>query len=328
MREDDAFRAATMYYLQDQTMDVIARTLGISRSTVSRLIKSAREDGMVRISLRPPSSTGSQLGHRLSATFGIKAHVVSVRESASEVHRLEQVAMVAAGLIAEWFGPDMVLGVAWGTTVAAISRHLKSSPSPGSVVVQLNGAANTYASGVTYASDLIAAIAAAFDSTMYHFPVPAFFDFPETKRMMWRERSVRRVLQMQQRVDVALFGVGALSAEVPSHVYSSGYLDDAEIASLAADRVVGDVCTVFLREDGSFRDIDINARATGPSPLELRSIKRRVCVVVGEAKAHALLGALRARVVTDLVTDETTARHVLGLLRGAPGTADGGRLVP
>ncbi|SED56293.1 sugar-binding transcriptional regulator [Ruania alba] len=315
MRDDDAYRAATMYYLQDQTMEVIAKTLGVSRSTVSRLIKMAREEGIVRISLRQPSGSGADLGHRLSASFGIKAHVVPVRERATEVHRLEQVAMVAARLMAEWVSADMVVGVAWGTTVTAIARHLAPTPVRGSTVVQLNGAANTFAGGVTYAGDLIATIARAFDSTPHLFPVPAFFDFAETKAAMWRERSVRRVLGVQRRVDIALFGVGALAADVPSHVYNAGYLDDAEIAELTADRVVGDVCTVFLREDGTYRDIAINARATGPSPRELRTLRRRVCVAVGEAKVPALLGALRARVATDVILDETTARALLERVR-------------
>lgn len=311
MREDDAYRAATMYYLQDQTMEVIAGTLGVSRSTVSRLIKTARDEGIVRVSLRRPSGTGADLGHRLAATFGIVAHVVPVRERASEVQRLEQVAMVAAGLVTEWVRPDMVIGVAWGTTVTAITRHLSPSPARGSIVVQLNGAANTYAGGVTYAGDLVTTIATAFDSTPYLFPVPAFFDFAQTKEAMWRERSIRRVLAVQRRVDLALFGVGALAADVPSHVYNAGYLDDQEMNELAADRVVGDVCTVFLREDGTYRDVAINTRATGPTPHELRTLGRRVCVAVGAAKVPALLGALRARVATDLVTDETTARLLL-----------------
>ncbi len=89
------------------------------------------------------------------------------------------------------------------------------------------------------------------------------------------------------------------------------------MAQLTADRVVGDVCTVFLREDGSYRDIAINARATGPSPGDLRQLARRVCVAVGEAKVPALLGALRARVATDLIIDETTARSLLDRLRGS-----------
>ena len=34
-------------------------------------------------------------------------------------------------------------------------------------------------------------IAEAFDAIPEHFPVPAFFDFAETRALMWRERSVR-----------------------------------------------------------------------------------------------------------------------------------------
>ena len=312
MQDEDAFRAATMYYLQNQTMDVIATTLQVSRSTVSRMIAHARDVGMVRIAVEQPTSrSGQNLGHRLAATFGIRAHVVPVRPRSTELQRLDQVAAVAANLLGQWFASRMVLGVAWGTTVSAIAGHLRRMPTTGSTVVQLNGAANTYASGITYASDLIGAIAENFDATSQHFPVPAFFDHPETKTLMWRERSVERVLDMQRRVDIALFGVGALTADVPSHVYSAGYLTDQEITALTADGVVGDVCTVFHREDGSYRDIEINSRATGPTPRELRRIARRVCVVVGDRKVPALLGALRARVATDLVLDETTAGHLL-----------------
>lgn len=324
VREEDTFRAATMYYLQDETMDVIARTLGVSRSTVSRMIKSARESGLVRITLREPSRTGATLGHRLAAAFGIKAHVVPVRDSATEVHRLEQVAMVAARLVSEWFGSDMVLGLAWGTTLSAISRHLTPSRTRGSAVVQLNGSANTSAAGVSYGADLTSSVARAFDATPHHFPVPALFDYSDTKKAMWRERSVRRVLDVQHRADIALFGVGSLTAQVPSHVYTAGYLTESEMASLRGTGVVGDVCTNFLREDGSYRDIQINDRASGPSPRELRGIRRRVCVVAGDRKVPATLGALRARVATDLVIDETTAARLLERGNGHTGTTVAG----
>src|SRR5699024_9018602 len=115
------------------------------------------------------------------------------------------------------------------------------------------------------------------------------------------ERSVRRVLEVQRRADMALFSVGSLTAQVPSHVYSAGYLTTAEMATLRSRGVAGDVCTVFLREDGSYRDIEINDRASGPSPRQLQTIDRRVCVVAGDRKVPAVLGALRAQVATDLI---------------------------
>ena len=59
---DDVWTAASMYYLQGETMDVIAKHLGTSRSTVSRLLKQARETGLVRISLAQPTSARQGLG--------------------------------------------------------------------------------------------------------------------------------------------------------------------------------------------------------------------------------------------------------------------------
>jgi hypothetical protein len=99
-------------------------------------------------------------------------------------------------------------------------------------VVQLNGAANMRTSGIEYASDLISTFGTAFAAAVHHFSVPAFFDYPDTKAAMWRERSVRRVLDMQRRADIAVFSVGAVAGAVPSHVYSAGYLDDADVRNL------------------------------------------------------------------------------------------------
>ncbi|QTE29180.1 helix-turn-helix domain-containing protein [Pengzhenrongella sicca] len=309
--EQDVLRAAAMYYLQDMKMEVIARHLNTSRSTVSRLIKRARATGLVEITLRPASSRAPGLGQSISSTFGISTYVVPVPDSAEHIERLEQVARTAAKLLASWFDSDMVLGIAWGTTLAAVSRNLTHKPTRGSAVVQLNGAANNRTSGIEYASDLISSFGAAFDASVHHFPVPAFFDFPETKAAMWRERSVRRVLDVQRRADIALFSVGAVAGAVPSHVYAAGYLDDDDTRTLHAEGVVGDICTVFMRADGSYRDVALNARATGPTPEELNRVPRRVCVVAGDNKVGPLLAALRSGVVTDLVVDEVTATHLL-----------------
>jgi len=296
--EQDVLRAATMYYLQDMKMEAIARHLRTSRSTVSRLLKRARETGLVEITLRAASSQAPGLGQTISAAFGVATFVVPVPDTAEHIERLEQVAITAAKLLASWFHSDMVMGIAWGTTLAAVSRHLVHKPTRGSAVVQLNGAANNRTSGVDYTSNLISSFGSAFEATAHYFPVPAFFDFPDTKAAMWRERSVRRVLDVQGRVDIALFSVGAVAGAIPSHVYAAGYLDDDDVRTLHAEGVVGDVCTVFLRADGSYRDVVLNARATGPTPDELRRVPPRdgrAAIVVPPRRPAARRVALRGR---------------------------------
>jgi len=296
-----------MYYLQDVKMETIARHLGTSRSTVSRMIKEARDSGLVEITLRPTQSRAPGLRQHFREEWGVEAFVVPVMDARSDEARHEQVAITCAKLVANWFQSEMVLSVAWGTTLSAIARHLPNKPTQGGSIVQLNGAANTRTSGVSYAGDLIAAFAEAFDAHAVYFPVPAFFDFEETKAAMWRERSIQRVIEMQRACDIALFSVGALTGGLPSHVYSAGYLEEEDVATLDREGVVGDVCTVFLREDGTYADIPINSRATGPNPRQLKKIPRRVCAVSGDNKIVPLRAALRAGVVTDLIIDEITA---------------------
>src|SRR5690625_353374 len=83
-----AYRAATMYYLQNQTMEVIGSTLGVSRSTVSRLLTAAREAGLVQVSVRPPEHVGQGLGHQISSIYGVRTYVVPVRQRDRKSTRL------------------------------------------------------------------------------------------------------------------------------------------------------------------------------------------------------------------------------------------------
>lgn len=310
-RYEQAYQAATQYYLQGETMESIARTLDVSRSTVSRLLAEARESGLVRISIADAAGSQSPTSRALGDAFGVTVHLVPVRATAPLTARIEQVAKRAGSLLADVVDDNQVIGVAWGVTMAALTRHLPHRPLSGSTIVQMNGGANQRSSGVPYIRGILQSIGDAFDSEVVLFPVPAFFDYADTKAAMWRERSVRHVLDLLSDLDVAVFGVGSLTGGIPSHVYSAGYLDEADHAALTADGVVGDICTVLLREDGTFADIEANARATGLTPTELQRVPRRLCVAADPQRSPAIVGALRAGAATDLVIDDLTTRAVL-----------------
>ena len=349
-----AYEAASMYYVQGETMEVIAHHLRVSRSTVSRLLARARQEGVVRVTLVQPGGAGSLEG-RMTQAFGVRTHIVPVREGTTEIHRLQQVASVAAAHMVDLIealveqagngGPQaqdpagsggegsvqgrgsggVVVGVAWGTTMSEVSAALPSRSVPGLTVVQLNGASDPVREGPS-AGELLSRMRLSLGARTISFPVPAFFDHVATREAMWSERSVKRALAVTRRASLAVFGVGALDAlngALPSQVYEGGHLTARDQAVLRRQNVVGDVCTVLLRSDGSWRDVTLNARATGPTPAQLSRIPRRLCVAAGTGKARALLAALRARTATDLIVDDATARTVLELAE-ARGQAGGG----
>jgi deoxyribonucleoside regulator len=315
----DALRAAQLYYLQDQTMDSIARELRTSRSSVSRLLSHARSTGLVEIHVRSPLDQTNQLQRDLHDRFGITSHIVPLAGQVSDVDRLERVAMTAARLLVQFVDSNMIIGIAWGSTISAVSRHLVMKETTNSQIVQLNGAGNTQSTGIDYSSEILQRFGAAFGATVQQFPVPAFFDRSSTRDAVWEERSTRRIVDLQRRMDVALFGVGSPFAEVPSRVYIGEYLEAADFDSLSASGVVGDVATVFYREDGTSNDIPMNDRGSGPALSILRRAARRVAVVSGVSKLPALRGALAAGLMTDLITDDGTARALLASMNAVPG---------
>ena len=82
-------------------------------------------------------------------------------------------------------------------------------------VVQLNGAGNAHHSGIPYLGSLLGQLVNAYDAQVIHFPVPAFFDYADTKTAMWRERSVQKNLHAQQNVDLAIFWRGCFWRSYP-----------------------------------------------------------------------------------------------------------------
>lgn len=310
-RERDALRAAQLYYLQHLTMESIARELRVSRSTVSRLLGLARRTGLVNIEINATGDRTPVLVRELERIYELQVFVVPTDGSLSDGEILERVASHAAHVLSTLISSGMTVGVAWGSTVQAMSTALTRKPTHDTVIVQLNGAANPQTTGLTYASDILQRFGTAFTARVEQFPVPAFFDRAATREAMWREGSVQRVLKIQRTMSLAVFGLGATASAVPSQVYRGGYLTHEEDRTLRQSGVVGDVATRFFDASGSDEGIEINERATGPSLQTLREVPRRLCVVSGRGKLTALRGALAGGLVTDLVLDEGTARELL-----------------
>lgn len=307
----DAIKAARMYYYQNMTTGAIAKEMKVSRSTVSRMLSFARAEGLVDIRIVDPGEVPRQLETSIMQGFELeRVHVVPVPDVAGEAEWLERVAQYTANYLNTLFGSEMILGIAWGTTLTAISKHLLRKNTHKSQIVQLNGAGNTRSMGIEYASEIVTRFAKNYRARAHLFPVPTFFDFAETKEALWKERSIQRILSLHERADLLLYSIGAVNAGLPSHVYSGGYLEQKDYLELEKLKIAGDIATVFFREDGSWEGIPLNERASGPG-LDLFQRKRSICVVSGIAKVAGLRAALRGRLMKELILDEPSARELV-----------------
>lgn len=303
----DALRVARMYYQLDLNTTEIAGQLGITRPAVSRLLTWARNNGLVEYRINDHSQVRLTLERDLEERWGLReVKVVPVPPDAPIHDQVEAVTRFAANHINGLIGAGTVLAVAWGATVSAIAARLTPRPEPGMNVVQLTGSGNNNSGhGVTDATRTIAQFARNWHGHGHLLPIPAYFDDPATKEAMYRERVVQRVRELSTRADIVLFSIGVPDAN--SYIYRAGYVEDSELQDLRAQGVVGDIATVFFRADGSYRDIGMNRRSTGPDLKSLKNHPYSICVLAGRNKLAALRGALRGGFMNTLILDEGTA---------------------
>jgi len=310
-KSKEALKVARMYYFQNLTTDAIAHELNVSRSTVSRLLAYAKTQGLINISINDPNEHPQYLEKKIVELFKIeKVHVVAVPNAAGEAEWLSRVVQYTAKYLNTIFTSNMVMGIAWGTTISGISKYLLPKATHNSQIIQLNGAGNTQSMGIEYASEIIVRFAQNYQAVANLFPVPAFFDYATTKQALWKERSIQRLLDLQNQADILLYSIGAVNAGVPSHVYNAGYLEKADYLEFKRLGLVGDIATVFFREDGSYHNIPMNNRTSGPD-LKLFKEKYGICVVSGFAKVRGLAAALKGKLIKELILDEPTARYLV-----------------
>jgi len=303
---EDALKVARMYYHLDLTTADIGLQLGVARPTVSRLLSWARSHGLVEFRVLDHRQRQLRLEAQLERAYAIgEVKVVPAHPDTTVDERQDLVTRFAAHYLNGLLGPGMTVSIAWGATVSLLAQRLIPKPLTGVDVVQLNGSGNS-GQGITYAADIIAAFAENFGARAHLLPVPAYFDDPRTKEAMFRERAISRVRDLAERADVALFSIGVPDAD--SYIYRAGYVEREDLAALLQQGAVGDIATVFFRADGSYLDLAMNQRSSGPDLIALGARKASVCIVAGEKKAAAVRAALTGGFVNTLIVDEPTAR--------------------
>src|SRR5215218_10018135 len=105
-----------MYYLDQLDQRDIGQLLGVSRSTVSRLLKSARERGIVQISVSPYDPRDYQTEAAIRDRLGAR-HAIVIRTSGRPTaHVARTVGYFAAPAVSEMIHAGTAVGAAGGRT--------------------------------------------------------------------------------------------------------------------------------------------------------------------------------------------------------------------
>ncbi|OUN00171.1 MAG: hypothetical protein BAA04_09445 [Firmicutes bacterium ZCTH02-B6] len=299
-------RAAWLYYHRGLTQQDIGERLGLSRVKVVRLLARAREEGIVQIRVDHPSLRFVELEEELRRTFGLKEAIV-VPSGETEEQTREAIGRFGAIYLERALAPGDVIGTAWGVTLREVARHLRPLSLKDVTVVQLMGGLN--AGGLINPLDIARAVADKLQGNLQMLYTPAFVDSARIRAALLSDHRVAQTLRAGASATKALVGIGDVSRE--SSLVRWGALTPAELDEAVHLGAVGDILGRHFDAHGRPIESPLAERVIGLTLESLRSIPQVIAFAGGGRKAAAILGALRARYVHVLITDEATARLVL-----------------
>lgn len=308
---DLATQVARLFFDRQLSKVEIASRLGISRFRVARLIDGALADGLVRIEYRDVPLEDLGLARSIEDRFGIDLCAVAAVPGAEGAMR--GVARLAASVLDGLIGPNEAIGIAWGSTLAAVVREMPARSDPSIAVVQLAGGSSQLDRELE-PGELSRLLADRLGAAHHPLFAPAFVESRALRRALLRQPDVADAADRFGAITLAIVGIGAMpssSGQTSSSLLRSGVLDAATVVRLVGLGAVGDLVVHPFDEAGQFIAPDLAERAMAIDVAELRRARRVVAVAAGLEKATAIRGALTSGVVRILVTDAPTARAVL-----------------
>lgn len=302
---------ATLYWIDKLTQEQIARQIGRSVPTVSRLLAEAEAAGLVDIRIRYPAAVAADVQAELTSRFGLRVARVLASSSTDPARLLSQLGELAARYLTTVLADGMRISVGWGTTLYEVVQALRPAYYRDVQVAQALGSLGSKLP--TIDNHLIARLLAdRLGGTPHFLPAPMIVESEQVRQSLMQDPQVRETLEIGRRSDISLNGIGVADPELAG-MYRAGYIDDAMLNAIRAAGAVGDIMVGFFDRQGRLLDLPVTRRVIGLSLQDLAQIPLTIGVAGGTRKAETILGALRANLLHVLITDEATAREVIRL---------------
>ncbi len=307
---DTVVEIASLYYYDDVTQEELSKRFGMSRARISRLLKRAREDGVVEIRVHQQPGVRADLEQEFIRRFGIERLLVAVDQRDPQGQRLAVGSLVASHLV-RTLSDGMIVATGMGRNVAAVAEGIV--PSVRRAVTFVSAIGGSARAGETMNPDHIGRrLAVRFGGDSETLYAPALVASMVLRDALYQNETVKMVLDRARRADVALVGIGDLSED--SNMVRMGWFSPQEVAEARLSGTIGDIMGYdFIDIQGQPSTTEMQGRVIGLNTRDLLRIPDVVAIASENTKAAAILGALRTGVVNTLATSSTNARTIIRL---------------
>lgn len=301
---------ARMYHVAKLSQQEICEQLNLSRPKISRLLRQAKEQGIVQVTVVDPFHDIGTLENNLIDEFGLKdaciINTIGLTGNKARAH----LGKACAEYLVKMLKPHDVLGVAWGTTVLEVAKQIPHYHVEDMKVVSLTGCTyeNTMDEGVFEVARMFGR---KLGARLYHLYTPVIVSSEAVKDVYLSDNHTRRTMEYIEYANIALNGIGYFGRD--SMLFRYGYISEERRGELERRGAIGNFCSLYYNIDGEAVDEDLNRRTIGISLESMKTKEHSIGVAMGREKIAAILGALRGRFINILITDEDSAKSLLAM---------------
>ena len=289
------------------TQSKIAEALGYSRVKINRVLRQAREAGIVQVQIVPLQDDFSELEDALISAYALRDACV-VPEADAGLPLYLSLARGAAAWLEDHLVQGIQVGLGLGRTVSHLPQVFHTERPVNCTVTEIVGAASDHSGGIA-SYNVTARMAELLGGRAELFYAPTFVSDPELKRKLLAEPSVTHALDRARKSDIILQSVGPV--DETALLFMHGLLTKTDLEALRREGAVGDALGHYYTAEGKHIPSLSDRCVIGLDLKDICQAPWSVVIAGGSDKLLPLRGALAGKIFNMLVTDRVTAISLL-----------------
>ncbi|GCF93182.1 DeoR family transcriptional regulator [Enterococcus florum] len=302
-------KVAELYYLDRMNQNDIAKIIGVSRPSISRMLEEAREKHIVKISIEAPFERNNALMIELKRKFEL-VEVIVVKSLGDYEYDLDNVGKAAADYLSTTLTEEKLMGISWGVTVEKMVKHFPEMETKNVQIVQLTGSLGPNRT-VMDGNELVFRLAQKVNGKHDFFNAPAFVGSKSLQKELLAQPQIDLNISLGRKMDIAFSGIGNIEA-TRNTLVSSGILDNEDLNDLIAEGAIGTMIGRAFNIDG--KEIHYRNQFPISSSLDsLRSAPISIGAAASKNRARATFGAINGKLINVLICDEELGNALLAM---------------
>lgn len=302
-------KCCSLYYEDNLNQQEIANQLGISRPTISRILKEAFEQGIVKIQIVDVLKNDYQKIERsLERKYKLK-EVIVVDDKQDSLTQKQELARAVSEYLTRVVKENDIIGVSIGTTLKEIPRYVEKNNCKNVTFIPLLGGIGDNEIDI-HANQIAVSLARAFGGDFKLLHAPAVMSDLSTKEKLCKDEKIKEVLDLIDKTTIAIVGIGN-PMSLNSTIMASGYMHEADIEDLKKYNSIGAICLQAFDKEGKTSILEFNQRVLGVKLEDLKKIKRTIGVASGDEKIEAIKASLKAKFINSLAINHSLAIKLL-----------------